>query len=330
MEKIKITADGVLTIIKSILDDEDVNTVITDPSAPPDWQGRTIQDILNVEYFTFKHRPVSTAAIIAQKIKEGAETNALAALDRGFCSVVRGEIERLFSKDVDVCVLSPTMEYWIQSDKVKLLEDLIEDCNVATSGLRFPVKFGIPPKAGEADTRETRQAVIIFNGPNVVDIQTGTACGEMAVCEVTVSLLLYPDVVSYSDYTVSFEWLDGDENKTATVPLTSLSTASIMTQKAVPFMNAPYNTGEINLARANGWVLVFDGYNNPFINYVSDKAFSEQGNNNQVFSMTIKRADKTYVHDVVIQDHQIIVTSDTGNETHTLKLSPKGVNYGTT
>lgn len=93
-------------------------------------------------------------------------------------------------------------------------------------------------------------------------------------------------------------------------------------------MNAPYNTGEINLARANGWVLVFDGYNNAFINYVSNKAFSEQGNNNQVFSMTIKRADKTYVHDVVIQDHQIIVTSDTGNETHTLKLTPKGVNYG--
>ncbi len=328
MEKVKITADGVLTIIKSILDDEDVNTIITDPSAPPDWQGRTIQDILNVEYFTFKHRPLSTAAIISQKIKEGQETNELAATDRGFCSVVRGEVDRLYSKDVDVCVLSPTMEYWIQSDKVKLLEDLIEDCNVATSGLRFPVKFGIPPKAGEADTRETRQAVILFNGPDVVDIQTGTACGEMAVCEVTVSLLLYPDVVSYADYTVSFEWLDGEDTKTATVPLTSLSTVSIMTQKAVPFMNAPNNTGEINLARANGWVLVFDGYNNEFINYVSDNVFSAEGDNNGTFVLIIQRAGKTYRHDVVVQDHQIVVNADTGNETHTLKLSPKGVNYG--
>lgn len=324
MNKVKITADGVLEIIKSILYDEEVNKLITDPSAPPEWQGRTRQEILNIEYFTFRYRPDATETIIAEKIKEGQEVNKLAALDRGFCLVVRGEVERLYSKDVDVCVLAPRMEYWIQADKVKLLEDLVEDCNIATSGLRIPVQFGIPPK-------ETRQAVIIFDGPEVIDIQQSTACGEMAVCEVNVSLLLYPDVVSYCDYTVSFEWLDGQELKSATIPLASLSTASIMTQKAVPFINTPQKTGQINLAQANGWVLVFDGYNNEFINYITDKALSaENGDNNQVFTMTITRKDKSYRHEVIIQDHQIVVAADTGNETHTLKLSPKGVMYGST
>ena len=60
MKKIKVSADTVLAILKGIMDDEDINYTITDLSAPKDWQNKKIQDVLNVEYYTFRHRPVDT------------------------------------------------------------------------------------------------------------------------------------------------------------------------------------------------------------------------------------------------------------------------------
>lgn len=321
MGKVKITADGVLSIIQNIFSDEDIDTIIDDTTAPIDWRGKTIQEILNIKYYTFKHRPTSTAEIIAQKIKEGQDVNKLAALNRGFCLLSLGGIERLFSKDVDMAVLSATMEYWIQTSKIQLLENMIEDCNMALTGLRIPVQF----------ESETRQAVIIFSPVEVTDIQTGTVCGEMAVCEVTVNLLFYPDVVSYSDYTVEFSFVDkAGVLKSAVVPLSSFSFVNTMTQKAAPYIGNVRKVGSLNLSCANSFVLVFDGYNNDFINYITDRALSLTGdgeiaNNNQTFTMIIRRKEMTYTHEVVIKDHQVTVNADTGNETHTLSLVTRGM-----
>ena len=226
MSKVKVSANAVLEIIQSVFNDEDVNDIIDDTTAPKNWRGKTIQEALNVEYYTFKHRPLSTEAIINEKMQEGLTVNKLYAMDRSFCLLSLDGTERLFSKDVDMLILSATMEYWIQTSKIQLLEDLIDNCNLATCGLRIPVEFG----------EEKRQAVIILSPLQVTDVQTGTICGEMAVCEVEVNLLLYPDVVSYSDYTVTFNWFD-ETAKTATMPLTSISVVNTMTQKSVPVVN---------------------------------------------------------------------------------------------
>ena len=213
MGKVKISANAVLEIIQGIFNDEDVNEFINTETAPTKWKGKTIQQALNVEYYTFKHRPLSTEAIIDEKIKAGLTVNKLYATDRSFCLLSLDGIERLFSKDVDMLTTSAVMEFWIQTSKIQLLEDLIDNCNLSTCGLRIPVEFG----------EETRQAVVIFSQLQTTDIQPGTICGEMAVCEVKVNLLLYPDVVSYTDYTVTFSWLENTTAKTATMPLSSLS-----------------------------------------------------------------------------------------------------------
>lgn len=315
MSKVKISANAVLEIIQGIFNDEDVNDVIDDVAAPPKWKGKTIQEALNVEYYTFKHRPLSTEAIINEKMQEGLAVNKLYAMDRSFCLLSLDGTERLFSKDVDMLTLSATMEYWIQTSKIQLLEDLIDNCNLATCGLRIPVAFG----------EETRQAVIILSPLQVTDIQTGTICGEMAVCEVKVDLLLYPDVASYSDYTVAFSWLEDETTKTATMPLSSLSVVNTMTQKSVPFVNSPQNVGNINLSRSKSYVLVFDGYNNDFIDFVAGLSLGDSEDNNQSLLMTIKRKETEYTQDVIIKDHQITVNADTGNETHTLSLVARGI-----
>ena len=314
MSKVKVSANAVLEIIQSIFNDEDVNDIIDDTTAPKNWRGKTIQEALNVEYYTFKHRPLSTEAIINEKMQEGLTVNKLYAMDRSFCLLSLNGTERLFSKDVDMLILSATMEYWVQTSKIQLLEDLIDNCNLATCGLRIPVAFG----------EETRQAVVVFNQLQTTDIQTGTICGEMAVCEVEVNLLLYPDVVSYSDYTVTFNWFD-ETAKTATMPLTSISVVNTMTQKSVPFVNSPQNVGNINLSSSKSYVLVFDGYNNEFINFIAGLSLGGSEDNNQSLLMTIKRKETEYTQDVIIKDHQITVNADTGNETHTLSLVVRGI-----
>lgn len=319
--KVRITADAVLAIVQGIFQDEDVNFKVDDSSAPEEWQGKTVNDILNVEYYTFKHRPESSRTVVEKIMQEKGYANQLEALDRSFCLLSLGETERLYSKDVDMAVLSASLEYFVQTSKVKLLEYLIEDSNIETSGLRIPVQFG----------DQLRKAVIFFGRPAVSDIQSGTPFGEAAIVEVEVVIMLYPDVYSYSDYTVSITFENERKVKeTSAVPLSSFSVANVMTQDAVPYINNPRKVGSINLSCAVSFVLVFEGYNNPFINHITDKALSGEkiADNNTPYTLTIERGDKTYTHEVVIKDHQTTVNADTGNETHTLTFVIKGVKNG--
>lgn len=318
-KKVKITADAVLSIVRGIFGDEDVNFTVTDPSAPEEWQGKTVEQILNVEYYTFKHRPENTQKIIEDMLAQNGETNRLFALDRAFCALSLGRIERLYSKDVDMSALSATLKYYAQTDKVKLIEYLIEESNVAASGLRIPVAFG----------DETRKVVVFFGRPNVTDVITSTPFGELAVVEVDVTIMLYPNVISYSDYDVSFTFMDGGKQIIAEVPLSSFSVVNTMTQQATPRITNCRKTGSINLSCANSFVLVFEGYDNPFINYISDRTLGEAvEDNNEPFTITITRGDRVYTHIVVVKDHQIVVNADTGNETHTLTLTTRGVSNG--
>lgn len=317
--KVKVTADAVLAIVQSIFNDEDVNIVVDDPSAPPSWQGKTVEEILNVEYYTFKHRPISTQTVINKMLEENGQTNLLAGLNRAFCLLSLSNIERLYSKDVDMAVLGASLEYYIQTSKIKLLEYLIEDCNIATSGIRIPVAFG----------NETRQAVVIFGRPGIGDIQTAASFGEMALVDVPVSIILYPDAASYSDYIITIERYDGSEPIASQIPVSSFAVTSNTVQKATPRMNAPQDTGNINLSKANSFVLVFDGYNNDFINYITAKTCQGDAtpeiDNNEVFLLKITRGAAEYSHAVIVKDHQITVSADTSNETHTLALVKRGL-----
>ncbi len=320
MNKIRITADAVLAIIRGIFEDEDVNITINDKEAPATWQGKTVSEILNVEYYTFKHRPSSTQETINNILKEKGAVNELAALSCAFGLLSIETIERLFSKDVDMVVLQASLSYYIQTDKIKLLEYLIEDANIATSGLRIPVQFG----------SETRKAVIFFDRPLISDIQTAAPFGETAVVDIDVAIMLYPDVASYSDYTVNIGFTENGEYKSADVPLSSFSIANTMTQDPVPGVETRESVGQINLSRATSFVLVFDGYNNTFINYIAKKALTnERTDNNQPFTLKVTRGDETYTHTVTVKDHQMTVNADTGNETHTLTFVKRGIKNGT-
>ena len=61
-------------------------------------------------------------------------------------------------------------------------------------------------------------------------------------------------------------------------------------------------------------------------NYITDKQLaSGKVDNNEQYTMRVTRAGKTYTHAVIVKDHQTTVNADTGNETHTLSLTKRGL-----
>lgn len=320
MSKIKLSADTVLALLKGIMEDPAINYKIEDVSMP-DWLNKTVQEALNVEYYTFRHRPADTEVIIGELIKQGLPSSELQALTRSFCILSLGHIERVFSKNNDILTIPVNLEYWIQSDKVKLLEDMFEDISVETIGERIPVQIGT----------EERQMVIALGSLNVSEIQETTEYGEMTVCDIDIDLIIHPNVTTMSDYKVEFSI----DKKWIQVSISSLATSNNMTQKSVPKANNVREVGNINLSRVKTFVMTFDGYKNEFIDklatdLISDDSANEGMDNNESIFLRITRNNKTFIHECVIKDHTMTIQEDTGNETHSLTLTKRGMKNGTT
>lgn len=320
MSKIKLSADTVLALLKGIMEDPAINYKIKDVSMP-DWLNKTVQEALNVEYYTFRHRPADTEVVIGELIKQGLPSSELQALTRSFCILSLGHIERVFSKNNDILTIPVSLEYWIQSEKVKLLEDMFEDISVETIGERIPVQIGT----------EERQMVIALGSLNVSEIQETTEYGEMTVCDIDIDLIIHLNVTTMSDYKVEFlvdkEWVQ--------VPISSVSLSNNMTQKSVPKANNVREVGNINLSRVKTFVMTFDGYKNKFVNKLATDLISDDSanvgiDNNESIFLRITRNNKEFIHECVIKDHTMIVQEDAGNETHSLTLTKRGMKNGTT
>lgn len=321
-KKIKVSADTVLAILRGIMEDPDINYKIDDVSMP-EWLNKTVQEALNVEYYTFRHRPADTADVVADLIKQGKEYSTLEALTRSFCILSLTSTDRVFSKKNDIVTVSANLEYWVQTDKVKLLEDMFEDISVETIGERIPVQIG----------EEIRYGVLALGGLDISEIQETTEYGEMSACEIDIDLILYPQATSISEYKVEVLMIDGKgEEKWVNVPVSSVAVATTMTQKAVPFVNRPRDVGNINLSRVKSIVLTFDGYKNEFIDYITDYSLNSvsETDNNKTIKLKLIRNDKNYTYSLVVKDHTITVKEEVGNEVHSLTLTKEGKNNGTT
>lgn len=325
--KIKISADTILSILKGLMNTEDINYTITDKSAPIEWQGKTVQEALNVDYYTFRHRPMDTEIVIRDLMQQGLESDSLYSLNRSFGVLSLSSVERVFSKENDIVSVSANLEYWVQSDKVKLLEDMFEDMTVETTGIRVPVQIG----------KEMRKAIVVFGNLNVTELQETTEFGEMAVCDIDIDMVFYPDVISMSDYKVEFLITDEETGtgKWEEVPISGFSFSKTMTQKAVPNANKPKSVGNINLSSAKTFDLTFDGYKNKFIDKLTNDTmlgdFTENGDeteeqdNNESIILRITRDDVQNYYNCVVKNHTLSIQANTGNETHSLTLVKRGI-----
>lgn len=325
MKKLEYRAETLLEVIKSIFDDKEINTL-----NGGFWNGKTVKEALNVTYYAFKHRPINTNKIIDNEIKDyyaslnqgeqvGAlKVDTLKSLRRSFCLFYLNSVERLFAKDNDTVAISATLEYWVQTDKIEILEQLIEKSNIELSGERLSVDF-----TSEDGQTETRRGVFVFDAPKVEDIIEESLNGEMAIVTVGVTMSFVPNIVTYSDYSIKFTY-DGDK-VSESIPLMKLSASRTMIQKAVPYMANPRQVGQVNLSSAIIFVLSFQGFKYEFIDYITSKALSpESNNNNEEYSMTLTRDEVTYNHTVVIKEHSLEIEPNTGVETHVLTLVTRG------
>ena len=323
MAKIKVSADTVLSILKGIMEDDDINSTITDVSAPKEWQGKKVQDILNVDYYTFKHRPIDTEIVVEELMKQGKDVGELEALKRAFCILSLNSTERVFSKNNDIVTISASLEYWIQTEKIKLLEDMVEDIVVESTGIRIPVKIG----------NEERQVLLAIGNLQISELQEATEYGEMAVCELDVDLVFYPKATSMSDYKVEF-LVKEEENSDGywvKVPCSNIAFTTTMTQKSTPLANKPRNVGNINLSSVRSITLSFDGYKNKFIEKLVKFSFTqEQIDNNQAFLLKLTRNDDSYTYSMVLKEHTVTIKEEAGNEVHGLTLTTRGIKDGTT
>jgi len=313
MKRAVITADGILSIITGILFDEDINKPI---EKIEDGDPITFQDELNVEYYTFKYRPDSTEQIIADLKSRGEDTSVLMGLGRSFCCLVLGTIERLFTPDVDQCVIEGVLDFWLQTNKIKTLERLIDNANTQLTGIRIPVDFG----------GETRDATVIFDAPTIPDFDLESQIGESVRISVGFMVMLNPShTVYYRDYTVTFNYQDGTTAKTSTVPLTGLNYSSDYIPKPVPFSDKPSNVGSLNLSRSFALVVNFDGLDNEFIDWLTLRTLNVDCELNVPIETVMSRKGVATARSMVIQRHEVRINADTGNENHTLNLAPRGI-----
>lgn len=325
MKKLEYRAETLLEVIKSIFEDKEINTL-----NGGFWNGKTLKEALNVTYYAFKHRPINTNKIIDNEIKDyyaslnqgeqvGAlKVDTLKSLRRSFCLFYLNSVERLFAKDNDTVAISATLEYWVQTDKIEILEQLIEKSNIELSGERLSVDF-----TSENGKTETRRGVFVFDAPKVEDIIEESLNGEMAIVTVGVTMSFVPNIVTYSDYSIKFTY--ADDKVSESIPLMKFSASRTMIQKAVPYMANPRQVGQVNLSSAIIFVLSFQGFKDGFIDYITDKALSpESNNNNEEYLMTLTRDGAEYNHTVVIKEHSLEIEPNTGVETHVLTLVTRG------
>ncbi len=325
MEKVKYTASKLLSIVEQIYDR--CNKEISDADIPSAWKGNTIKDALNCEYYVYKYRPLSEQAeiekIIANSMNNGEQVNTLASLDKSFALVSMGAVDRVYEQNVDIASVDLTIEYWVQTNKIALLAELVEICNSELSGTKQDVNFG------EEEREEKRRATIVFGAPQVVDVQEGLPCGEMAVVTVTASFYFTQPIYSYADYKVTFEW---GENNSVELPLTGITVSNTMVQKAIPLMGNTSKTGSLNLSSADIIVISFMGFDNEFVNYITKKTLSGQVNdNNEEYTVTFTRGGVSWERKLVIKEHTIEAKpSPTAFESHTLTLAQRGYINGFT
>lgn len=312
MRKIKITADKVLQILQRIFAEEEIDTKLE--------EGR-LQEQLNVKYYTFKHRPQDTENTVVQMHQQGK-----LEVGGAFCLLSLLGMERVFARDTDIVTVSVNLEYWLQTEKVKFLEELVENVSIETNGRRIAVEID----------GEQREIVMAVGAMQITELEEATVYGEMAICELNIDLVFYPQIVSKLDYTVEFAVGESVEMcRWIALPISSLVLANSMTQKSLPQVNRVEQVGNINLSAGRTISLTFDGYVNAFVeeivanslvaDMIEDKVNTDSIDINKSIYMRVTRREKQYIYACVIKEHTIQIQEDTGNEVHNLTLTARGI-----
>ena len=322
MVRTRFTANTLKDIVNRILSDEEINIEISD--GKEEWIGKTVMQVLNTHYYTFKHKVSSNTEKMAvmQSQDDTLQEDTLDVTKQSYCLVTINTQQRQFSKNIDQISVEGNLEYWLQSEKVHLLEDLIESANLATCGLRIPLEIN----------GQNKNIIIWFDSFSVSSLDQSNL-GETIIVNVGVSLLVKPMYSSYSDY--KFEFLIGDTYYE--LPITSFNYDNEMVQKSLPRMNRPSSTDNLNLSNVTCFTLNYnlDKNNQVAKMFRSDSLkksaidITELPSNNKIYTMRLTvNNDEQYTYQLILKSHKGQVNNTIDDEGNTIVLVCGG-NYGT-
>ncbi len=314
MEKIKFTADTLMEIIKGIFLDEDVNQIVT--GGNQEWVGKKTCDILNIHYYTFKHKMLS----VDEKLNDMKEQDptldeqALNILNKSYCLVSIEQQQRLFSKDIDQITVEGNLEFWIQTEKVKLLENLVEEANLATCGVRIPVNIN----------GKERTCIVYFDSISVSSADN-TQIGETTIVNLGVSILLYPALASYGNWEVAFE-INGEWKA---LPVIRINVSNTMVPKSIPMAKNTTRANTLNLSNTTSVTIEYnaDRNNEAAEMFIADSLSKAATNivnkaeNNKIYKTKLTRYEKEYIYNMKMQDHKMQVNNSIDGETNVIVLS---------
>lgn len=326
MKKVIFTADTMIAVIRKIFEDEDLDAIVE--TTKSDWNGKKLSEILNLDYYSHKHVAASTEEIRNELLARNVDTSMLEVLKSSFCLVNLDRVQRLYSHDIDQIGVEGTLQFWMQAEKVKLLEALIEAANISLCGLKLPVVID----------GESRRITLFFDAPqSTIDGQS--EIGESAIVTLKFTLACMPNVSSYADYGVSFlmpKLNNPEETEYVHLPVVSIQFGNSMTQKSIPLMRDVSKNNTINLSNVTVITLVFDGYiNNRVVEMLVGDCLSKSAinmeniaDNNEIYMLKVNRLDKEYIYSMKIKDFTSKVNNDTGGEQFTMSFAT-GEKYGT-
>ncbi len=297
--KIKIKRETVKDIIIKIFESFDYPVSSDDK----DVNGKKLQEILNVQYYTFKHR--------IEESKSLAES--LERLNKGYCQIIINNIERTFAADDDQISVEGVLKYWLQSEKIEFLEDLIEECNINLQGTK--IRLDIKDSQGV----QSRKVALTFGALSIVEFNSESSIGEAFKVDVPYSILINPDTVSYEDYSLE---INGES-----FPIMSFSVSMNMTTKAIPLMLKRHSTGTINLSKVKMFNFTFPGYaSSKIIDELTSLALNDNHDNNKTYRLKISRKEVGFIVDTVIDNIQLKVDDGPGVEIISVSFAVKGKN----
>ena len=319
MRKVSITADTVLNIIQSVFNDNDVDNISSD-DLPADWQGKSIQELLNIKYYTFKHRPESTEMIIREKRDEGEDVNELEALNRSFGCLVLNGVDRIFATNIDVSTCSAKLDFWVQTSKIKLLEYLIDKVNIALSGRVLPLEFKM-----QDNTVEHRTVALVFGRLDSPEYDTASEIGESVQCSVDVELTVQPETILMANIKIEFatEW-NGDNTQWTDVIAEHFSLSALAQTKSLPLAKNISHTGTINTSLGRTFSVTIPAMVNNFTTWLTQYAFGLVDINTQILMrLTIGGLEQTFA--VIVTDLHGDVKNDGTDLVYSLTLSEAGL-----
>lgn len=284
MKRIRMTADILLNIVQGIFKSADFDI-------DADGKKSTAMQALNFEFYSFKRR-VKTAADYLESMEK--------SLNQAYCLCELTSAQRLYSRDIDHLTIEGRLTAWLQTAKIKLLEALIEECNMAYCGEVCEIEIG----------EFKRSMLVEFSVLQPQDVQSASEIGEAAIISIAVKMELAPSISSYDDYKIELSFDGGETYLIA--PYTSWTYVYNASQVALPLANQS-DSGFINVSRSNSISLSLYEFNEPLAHEL--RSIALRCNTEE---QTAEDLNKTIYM-------RITIGADENAEVYTYKVLPKTI-----